>query len=61
MKSEEARYFYCYSSKLRKFIRDQGIRWVDKGINNNSGKPFWMFERGNELDEVIELYQKNAQ
>lgn len=49
--------FYCYNSKLRRFITESGIKWLSKGINSNSGCPYWKFERSEELDSAISKYK----
>lgn len=55
--NEQDKYFYCYSPKLRRFITSNGISWVDKGINENSGYPYWMFTRGTLLNKIVQKYK----
>lgn len=50
--------FYCYSARLRRFIRDNGDRWIDKGIHRESNKPYWVFKRSTKLDRLIEEYKR---
>lgn len=57
--TNETDYFYCYSFQLKRFIRDHGIKWVDRGTNNNNGRPYWMFEQTTALGRIIEEYKRN--
>lgn len=54
---ENKNFFYCYNPKLRRFIHENGIKWIDKGINKNSGYMRWIFERSEELDRLIIRYK----
>lgn len=53
---EKENLFYCYSAKLRRFIRDNGIKWCESGVNNSH--PFWVFKRSTALDRIIEEYKR---
>lgn len=53
--------FYCYSSRLRRFINDNNIKWIDKGINKNSGFPYWRYEKDDELGKVLKKYEDAKQ
>ena len=50
------KYFYCYSSRMAHFIRAFNIKYVDIGTNINSGTKYYLFEKSERLDKVIELY-----
>lgn len=52
-------YFYCYSPRLRRFIREGGTRWIEKGVNPKSGYPYWVFEHCKRLEELLKEYGKN--
>lgn len=52
-------FFYCYSPALSQFLQENGLRYECVGINENSGKKFWQYVRGAELDEVITKWQAN--
>jgi hypothetical protein len=56
--TDEARYFYCYSAKLRRFIRENGIRWIETNINENTDRPYWKFEQTNARGRIIEEYKR---
>ena len=53
-----SQYFYCYSKKLSFFIRAFGIKYVDKGFNAKSSTRYYIFEKSEKLDRVIELYNR---
>lgn len=49
----ENNYFYCYSCKLKDFLKSQNLRYIMKGLHYKSKRPFFMFEKSKELDEAI--------
>ena len=48
--------FYCYSNRLSYFLMSMKFRYVSTGINPNTNKKFWVYEKGKNLDEAIILY-----
>lgn len=50
--------FYCYSCKLKDFLKSQGFRFITKGLHPKSGRPFFMFEKSNELDLAINKWNE---
>ena len=50
--------FYCYSFKLAYFIKSQGIDYLYKGINKNNCLTYYAFQKSNNLDKVIDLWNK---
>lgn len=50
-------YFYCYNAKLRKYLDLSGIRWSDKGFNETTNKPYWMFKQTKELSILLRNYK----
>jgi len=54
----ESKYFYCYSSKLRRYLTENGITWSDKGMNETSGHRYWMFTRNDKFESIIKEYNK---
>lgn len=55
----ERDFFYCYSPRMSEFIQAQGLRYICVGLNENTGKRFWQYERGAELDAAISEWQAN--
>jgi len=51
-------YFYCYSSRMAHFIRAFDIKYIDIGVNKNSNTKYYIFDKSEKLDKVIELYNK---
>lgn len=49
-------YFYCYSVKLKDFLKSQGFKFITKGLHPKSGRPFFIFEKSQELDLSIEMW-----
>ncbi len=49
--------FYCYSSKLRKYLNDNNVRWFDKGVNKTSGYPYWVYEKNELLGRHLKSYK----
>lgn len=52
-------FFYCYSPALNKHLISEGLQYLGVGINGNSGKKFWQYERGAKLDAAITKWQAN--
>lgn len=50
--------FYCYSFKLAYFIKSQGIDYLYKGTNKNNGLTYYAFQKSDNLDKVIDLWNK---
>ena len=51
-------YFYCYSSRMAYFIRAFDIKYIDIGINKNSNTKYYIFNKSEKLDKVIDLNNK---
>ena len=48
--------FYCYSKRLAYFIRSFNIKYLSVGINKNSNVKYYIFQKSDRLDKIIELY-----
>lgn len=55
---EKIKYFYCYSAKLRRFLKENDVNWVDRGFNEKSGYPYWVFAKDERFNKVIIKYNK---
>ena len=51
-----SQFFYCYSMRMSHFIRAFGIKYVDVGFNAKSGTKYYVFNKSEKLDKIIELY-----
>ena len=48
------KYFYCYSWKLKEYLRNNGLESIVSGIHPNTNKKYWVFEKDNKkLDELL--------
>jgi len=50
------KYFYCYSCRMKDFIKSQGMDYITKAIHPKSHRPYFMFEKSKELDLMIEKW-----
>ena len=50
--------FYCYSVKMKDFIKSQGINYISKGVNKKSNRVYFTFKKSETLDEVISLWNE---
>lgn len=57
-KSENADYFYCYNARLRRFLHENGLKWINKGVHFKTQMPFWIFERSDKLDFLMKEYKR---
>lgn len=48
--------FYCYSNRLSYFLMSLKFRYVFVGVNKNTNKKYWVFEKSEKLDDAISLY-----
>lgn len=50
------KFYYCYSCRLKDFLKSQGLRFITKGLHVKSGRPFFIFEKSKELDKYLEKW-----
>lgn len=48
--------FYCYSDRLYHFLASMRFRYESIGINSNTQKKYWVYNKSEQLDSAIELY-----
>ena len=51
------KYYYCYSYPQKRFLMDNGEYVIVKGINPNSKKRYWVFEKNDKLDNLLTEWQ----
>jgi len=51
-------YYFCYSINLLRFIRDNNIENIAKGINPKTNRTYWMFLRNNKLDTILNQWSR---
>lgn len=50
------KYFYCYSVKMKNFLKENGLEFINKSINLKTNKPYFLFEKSKKLDELILMW-----
>ncbi len=51
------KYFFCYSVPLFKYLKmDKGISFICYALSAKTLKPFWMFEKNEELFRALTEY-----
>lgn len=52
------KYFYCYSSRLKRALVHNGFHYVCVGLNCRTNTKFWLFEATEELNDYKDrVYQ----
>jgi hypothetical protein len=46
-------FYYCYSTKLHDFLRENGVRYICAGLNENTLRKFWQYRRSDELNGLL--------
>lgn len=49
-------YFYCYSKRMNYFLMALKFTCVSIGINHRTNKKYWVYDKSDKLDSVIQLY-----
>lgn len=47
----ENRLFYCYSTRLKNALIENGFVPIKYGVNPNTKSPYWVFEGTEEMNE----------
>lgn len=50
-------FYFCYSSKLSKYLEQKGIRYLFLAKDINKGNPFSIYEKTEELKKELESYK----
>ena len=50
--------FYCYSKRLFYFIKSIDVDYISFGINKNTNTKYYIFEKSEKLDKIIDLYNE---
>lgn len=51
--------YFCYSYHQHTYLQAQGLQLIGVGINENSGRKFWQYLRGEELDVLLDHWSAN--
>ena len=50
--------YICFSTKPRKFMDQNGTRWIDKGTHEVSGHPYWVFKKTRKFKDLLDRYDR---
>lgn len=53
--------YYCYSYPLKTFLMQNGEQMLASSIHPKTFKKFWMFERNDNLDDLLTKWSKKKQ
>lgn len=51
--------FYCYSINLFHFLKANGFYYLYRGLNTNTNKNYWIFERSPMFLEALTIFTNN--
>lgn len=54
------KYYFCYSHNLSSFLRIKGLKYICKGINEQNGKKFWLYEQSSALSDGLRKYTEQS-
>jgi len=57
--SKHSPIYFCYSPNLHRYLQRNNLRVIGEGLNKHTGKPFWQYERGEELDRLLDAWSAN--
>lgn len=49
--------FRCFSTKLKNFLVNRGIRYITVALDCNTKKPFWLFIDDDRLSESLKIWE----
>jgi hypothetical protein len=50
---QTSKIFFCYSLRLRNFLKEQGLRYEFSANNPNNDKPYWGYLKTDELSNAL--------
>jgi hypothetical protein len=50
---DDKKYFFCYSYKLKLFLKTKGFRYEFTGNNPNNGKPYWGYIKDDNFNNSL--------
>jgi hypothetical protein len=54
---QQNKYFHCYSINLFRKIKASGLKYISKGVNPNTNKTFWVFEKDEKLKKILSQWE----
>lgn len=55
----KGKFYKCYSIKLFHFLKDNGLWYVHKDYNHETKKNYWLFEKNERLQELLDKWKEN--
>lgn len=59
---KRSKFFYCYSTPIKRFLMERDHRYISIGINPTTMMKYWLFERDNDgklTDDINEWFEVN--
>jgi hypothetical protein len=53
-------FYTCYSINLMRFLKAHGFSYISRGVNDRTGRTFWVFEVTPKLSEALTNWSKNS-
>lgn len=50
--------FYCYSYRMYHFMLAFGEKCIDSSVSKSTGKRYWVFNKSDRLDSIIQKYNE---
>lgn len=51
---KEIDYFFCYDKVTTVMLKKKGIKYICSALHKTSGNEFWLFERSDMLESVLD-------
>lgn len=52
------RFIFCYSKRKMNYLRDRGFRYLFKCIHKVNQRPFWVFDKTDEVSIALTEYKR---
>ncbi|BDH63309.1 hypothetical protein MTP04_34390 [Lysinibacillus sp. PLM2] len=59
--NDERKYFYCYSTNLYKFLKQEELFYICSGLNENTLRKFWLYVRDDKLNYALRDYKEQGE
>lgn len=51
-------FFFCYTTAMHKFIKENGISYLFKAVSVKDGNTFTLYAKNDRLQSVLDAYKK---
>lgn len=52
--TDKISYFFCYDFRLKEQLKEYGFRYVTMALRPKDKRRFWLFERTQELENILD-------